>query len=109
MAALVSTQILRQDDRNADVRAYQVADGTRRWTQPSPRWQADLAARDGTVFSLSAEFQIGTVLTARDLDDGTERWSVEFDDNGIPGGPVVSGETACFAPATRAPGPSGGR
>lgn len=36
------------------------------------------------------EFQVGTVLTVRDLGDGAKQWSVEFDDNGIPWGPVVN-------------------
>ena len=95
---IVSTQILRQNNRKADVRAYRVADGTRRWKRSSPKWQATVAASEDTVFSLSAEFQVGTVLTARDLADGSDLWSVEFDDNGIPGGPVVSGETVYVAP-----------
>lgn len=95
---IVSTQILRKNNRKADVRAYRVADGTRRWKRSSPKWQATVAASGDTVFSLSAEFQVGTVLTARDLADGSELWSVEFDDNGIPAGPVVSGETVYVAP-----------
>ncbi|WP_049968947.1 outer membrane protein assembly factor BamB family protein [Haloferax prahovense] len=95
---IVSTQILRQNNRKADVRAYQVADGTRRWKRSSPKWQATVAASDDTIFSLSAEFQVGTVLTARDLADGSELWAVEFDDNGIPEGPVVSGDTVYVAP-----------
>lgn len=95
---IVSTQILRQNNRKADVRAYQVADGTRRWKRSSPKWQATVAGSGDTVFSLSAEFQVGTVLTARDLADGSELWSIEFDDNGIPEGPVVSGETVYVAP-----------
>jgi outer membrane protein assembly factor BamB len=95
---LVTTQIARQNDRKADIRAYEVADGTRRWKRSSPKWQATVAAAGETVFSLSAEFQVGTVLTARDLGDGSEQWSVEFDDNGIPWGPVVGGETVYVAP-----------
>jgi outer membrane protein assembly factor BamB len=98
---LASTQILRQNDRDADVRAYRVADGSRRWKRPSPKWQADLAGGGGTVFALSSEFQVGTVLTARNLDDGSEQWSVEFDDNGLPGGPVVRGGTVYVAPDDR--------
>lgn len=57
-----------------------------------------MAASGDTVYSLSAEFQVGTVLTARALADGSGLWSVEFDDNGIPAGPIVSGETVYVAP-----------
>jgi outer membrane protein assembly factor BamB len=96
--ALVSTEFVRGDDRKPDVRAYRVADGTPRWKQPSPRWQADLAATGDTVLSLSAEFQVGSVLTARSLGDGSERWRVEFDDNGIPGGPFAAAGTAYVVP-----------
>jgi outer membrane protein assembly factor BamB len=95
---LVSSQRLGTDDREADVRAYDATDGTHRWTRPSPKLQADLAAAGDTVVSLSSKFQVGSVLTARALGDGSERWSVELDDNGIPGGPYVAGETAYVAP-----------
>lgn len=97
-AVLVTTEIARQNDRQADVRAYEFTDGTRRWKRSSPKWQATVAAAGETVFSLSAEFQVGTVLTARDIADGSEQWSVEFDDNGIPWGPVVGGDTVYVAP-----------
>lgn len=98
---LASTEVLRQNNRDADVRAYRVDDGAQRWRRPSPKWRADLAAGGGTVFSLSAEFQVGTVLTARDLDDGSEQWSVEFNDDGLPRGPVVRGGTVYVAPDDR--------
>jgi outer membrane protein assembly factor BamB len=88
---LVSTERPGADDREADVRAYDATDGT-------PKQLADLAAAGDTVVSLSSKFQVGSVLTARALGDGSERWSVELDDNGIPGGPYVAGETAYVAP-----------
>lgn len=97
-SVLVSTAFFGRQSRKPDVRAYSAADGSPRWKQPSPRWQADLAASGDTVLSLSARFQVGTVLTARSLADGSERWSVEFDDNGIPAGPYVAGETVYVAP-----------
>jgi outer membrane protein assembly factor BamB len=95
---LVSSQRLGADDREADVRAYDVADGTRHWTRSSPKQQADLAAAGDTVVALSSKFQVGSVLTARALEDGRERWSVELDDNGIPGGPYVAGGVVYVAP-----------
>ena len=94
----VSTEIPGADDREADVRAYDATDGTHRWTRSSPKQRADLGATGDTVLSLSSKFQVGSVLTARALADGSERWSVELDDNGIPGGPYVAGETAYVAP-----------
>lgn len=97
-AILVSTGIPGAGDRESDVRAYDATDGTRRWRRPSPRWQADLAAGGDVVLSLSAEFQVGSVLTARELVDGSERWSVDLDDNGIPDGPYVAGEVGYVAP-----------
>lgn len=95
---LVSTEFVRESGREPDVRAYRVSDGVRRWKRPSPRWQADLAAAGDAVLSLSPEFEVGTVVTARALADGGERWSHELDDNGIPGRPVVAGGTAYVAP-----------
>lgn len=95
---LVSTELPRDSNRAADVRAYRVANGTRRWKRASPKWQAEVAATGDTVLSLSAAFQVGTVLTARALADGSERWSIEIDDNGIPNGPFVGGETVYVAP-----------
>lgn len=97
-SVLVSTEFFGRQSRKPDVRAYSAADGSPRWKRPSPRWQADLAAAGDTVLSLSARFQVGTVLTARSLADGSERWSVEFEDNGIPAGPYVAGETVYVAP-----------
>jgi outer membrane protein assembly factor BamB len=96
--ALVSTAIVRESARKPDVRAYRVTDGTPRWKQPSPKWQAALAASSETVLSLSAQFQVGSVLTARSLVDGSERWSVDLDDNGIPAGPFATEGTAYVAP-----------
>lgn len=91
------TEIPRQGDRDADVRAYAVADGSRRWRRPSPRWRATLAADDDTVYALSSEFQVGSTLTARALADGSERWSIDLDDNGIPEGPYAAGDTVYVA------------
>ncbi|WP_276257794.1 PQQ-binding-like beta-propeller repeat protein [Haloglomus litoreum] len=95
---MASTEIPRQGDRDADVRAYAVADGARRWRRPSPRWRAALAADGETVYALSSEFQVGSTLTARTLDDGRPHWSVELDDNGIPAGPFAAGDTVYVAP-----------
>lgn len=95
---LVSTQFVREGARDPDVRAYRATDGGQRWKRPSPKWQASLAAVGDTVLALSSQFQIGSVLTARSLTDGSERWRVELDDNGIPGGPLIAGGTAYVAP-----------
>lgn len=96
--AFVATQIIRRSDRKPDVRAYRVADGGRRWSAESPMWQADLAATGDTVIALSSRFQVGSVLTARSLADGSEQWSVDIDDDGIPLGPFVAGGTVYVAP-----------
>lgn len=90
---LVSTQFVRESDREPDVRAYRASDGTRRWTASSPKWQAGLACSGDTVFALSAQHQVGSVLTARALSDGDERWSVRIDDDGLPRAPLVAGRT----------------
>lgn len=95
---LAATSYVRENDRKPDVRAYDAADGTHRWTRPSPKWRADVAAAGETVFSLSSQFQVGSVLTARSLANGSERWTVSFDDNGIPAPPVVAGDTVYVAP-----------
>lgn len=96
--AIVATEIPRQGDREPDVRAYAVADGTRRWRRSSPRWQATVAGVGDTVYTLSSEFQVGSTLTARALADGRPRWSVELEDNGIPEGPYAVGDTVYVAP-----------
>lgn len=96
--ALVSTGLGHRYARRPDVRAYGVADGTPRWKRPSPLWEADLAAAGDTAFALSSQFQVGSVLTARSLADGDERWSVDLDDSGIPLGPFAAGGTVYVAP-----------
>lgn len=95
---LATTEVPREGDRRVDVRAYDVGDGTRRWRRSSPRWQAATAAVGDTVYTLSSEFQVGSTLTARALDDGRPRWSVDLDDNGIPQGPYAVGDTVYVAP-----------
>lgn len=89
----VSTQFVREGDRKADVRAYAIADGRRRWRRDSPKQAAGLAAGGDAVLALSSRFQEGSVLTARALDDGSERWSVEIDDDGMPRAPLIAGRT----------------
>jgi len=95
---VVSTEVAGAGDRDPDVRAYDATDGTRRWSRPSSLRQAAVAASRDTVVSLSAAFRVGSVLTARALEDGSERWSIELDDSGIPAGPYVAGGVAYVAP-----------
>lgn len=95
---LVSTQFVRQGDRAADVRAYRVGDGELHWTGDSHRWEAHIAASPNVVISLSPTFQVGTVVTARRMTDGSHLWSVKLDDNGLPSWPVVAGDTAYVVP-----------
>lgn len=90
---LVSTQFVRESAREPDVRAHRVSDGNRRWKRSSPKWQAGLAASGGTVFALSAQHQVGSVLTACALSDGDERWSVKIEDDGLPRAPLVADGT----------------
>lgn len=95
---LVSTELSRETNRASDVRAYRVADGTRRWVRSSPKQLATVAASGDTVLTLSSKFKDGSVLTARSLNDGSERWSVAIDDNGIPDGPFAAGERVYVTP-----------
>ncbi len=91
---LVSTEISGADDREADVRAYDATDGMHRWTRSSPKQRPDLAATGDTVVSLSSKFQVGSVLTVRALEDGSERWAVSpSGDAGYAGRPAVGSGT----------------
>lgn len=82
---------------DADVRAYRIRDGRRLWIQSSPMGRGHVAVGGDVVVVLSADFQVGSVLTGRSLADGSQAWRVELD-HGLPGGPVVAGDAVYVAP-----------
>jgi outer membrane protein assembly factor BamB len=78
------------------VRAYDLADGSVRWTAGMPRRGLSLAVADDAVVVVSHDYdQTGTVL-ALSLADGSERWRTDVD-GGFFSGPVVADGTAYVA------------
>jgi outer membrane protein assembly factor BamB len=67
------------------------ASGERRWSVQPPKRQSRIAVADGTVFTVTEDFDDTGVLLALSLADGNERWRVD-----VPGGfftePSIAGE-----------------
>lgn len=78
------------------VRAYDLADGTERWTATMPKRGLSLAVGDDTVVVVSHDYDETGTVVALSLADGTERWRTEVDGEFF-AGPVVADGTAYLA------------
>jgi outer membrane protein assembly factor BamB len=78
------------------VRAYDLADGSVRWTATMPKRGLSLAVAGGAVVVVSHDYDETGAVVALSLSDGTERWRTEVD-GGFFAGPVVADDTAFVA------------